>query len=217
MICVSIRIGLVDKEIVRQGISALLNKRDDIKVVGQGNCMEDAFHICNVCSPDILITDFIEPETLSLSLLAKLHEMFPKTKLFVLTTQDKSHLIQDSLQAGVLGYWFKNASLDQLINAIHTIHLEQVSLAPEARHALLTILSAPHELGYDLTSREWEVLSLMSKGHNNSKIAYALCISPFTVKNHVSKILSKLGVANRVEAATLVLENKLLLPYMDNK
>jgi DNA-binding NarL/FixJ family response regulator len=211
MIDVSIRIGLVDKEeIVRQGISALLNQRDDMQVVGQGNCMEDAFHICNALSPDILITDFTEPETLSFSLLEKLHETFPKTKLFVLTTQDNSHLIEESLQAGVLGYWFKNISLEQLINAIHSIYREQVSLAPEARYARLTILSAPHERGYDLTCREWEVLNLMSKGYNNPEIAYALCISCPTVKNHVSKILSKLGVANRVEAATLVLGNKLL-------
>jgi len=207
----NIRIGLVDnQEIVRQGLGSLLNAHENIEVVGQGNCLEDARYICDVHKPNILITDFVENyEDKGIQLFAQLREEFPQTKLFILTALNESGLINEALRIGVLGYWFKDASLDELVNAIYNVDRNQPSLAPDALRALLHTLIAPPELGYDLTEREREVLNWIVKGYTNRQIAHALYISYSTVKNHVSKVLSKLEVSNRVEAATIAVENKL--------
>lgn len=207
----SIRIGLVDnQEIVRQGLGSLLNAHENIEVVGQGNSLEDARYICDVHKPSILITDFVENyEDKGIQLFAQLREEFPQTKLFILTALNESSLINEALRIGVLGYWFKDASLDELVNAIYNVDRNQPSLAPDALRALLHNLIAPPELGYDLTEREREVLNWIVKGYTNRQIAHALYISYSTVKNHVSKVLSKLEVSNRVEAATIAVENKL--------
>ena len=207
----NIRIGLVDnQEIVRQGLGSLLNAHENIEVVGQGNSLEDARYICDVHKPNILITDFVEHyEDKGIQLFAQLREEFPNTKLFILTALNESGLINEALRIGVLGYWFKDASLDELVNAIYNVDRNQPSLAPDALRALLHTLIAPPELGYDLTEREREVLNWIVKGYTNRQIAHALYISYSTVKNHVSKVLSKLEVSNRVEAATIAVENKL--------
>ena len=206
-----IRIGLVDnQEIVRQGLGSLLNACENIEIVGQGICLEDARYICDVHKPDILITDFLEGcEDRGIQRFAQLREEFPTTKLFILTALNDSVLINEALRIGVLGYWFKDASLDDLVNAIYNVDRDQPSLAPDALRALLHALIAPPELGYDLTEREREVLNWIAKGYTNRQIAHALFISYSTVKNHVSKVLSKLEVSSRVEAATIAVENRL--------
>lgn len=205
-----IRIGLVDdQEIVRQGLSSILDKYEDIEVVGQGNSVEDARYICDIYHPDILITDWFEAQEDGCQQLARLREEFPSIKLIILTTHNNCHLINEALRIGVLGYWFKNASIDELVNAIRNAHRNQPTLAPDALHSLVHNLVAPPEVGYDLTQREREVLNWMVKGYTNRQIAHALYISYSTVKNHVSKVLSKLEVSNRVEAATIAVENKL--------
>jgi DNA-binding NarL/FixJ family response regulator len=207
----TIRIGLIDnQEIVRQGLSSLLNSYEDIEVIGQGNCFEDARYICDVHKPHILITDFLgDSVDKGIQLFTQLREEYPEIKLFILTTINDSELINEALRIGVLGYWFKDASLEELVNAINNVHRSQPSLAPDALRSLLHTLLAPPELGYDLTEREREVLNWIAKGYTNRQIAHALFISYSTVKNHVSKVLSKLEVSNRVEAATIAVENKL--------
>jgi NarL family two-component system response regulator LiaR len=205
-----IRIGLIDnQEIVRQGLSSLLDKYEDIEVVGQGNNLEDARYICDMYAPEILITDWFELPDEGFHKLGKLREEFPTTKLLILTTHNNCHLINEALRIGVLGYWFKSASIEELVNAIRNVHSNQPTLAPDALHALVHNLVTPPEPGYDLTQREREVLNWMVKGYTNRQIAHALYISYSTVKNHVSKVLSKLEVSNRVEAATIAVENKL--------
>jgi DNA-binding NarL/FixJ family response regulator len=205
-----VRLALVDnQEILRQGLSSLLAKFDEFEIVGQGSSFEDARYICEVYHPHILITDVFGTEDDGITMLGQLHEEFPDIKLIILTTLNTSDMINEALRIGVLGYWFKDASLDELVNAIYNVNRNQPSLAPDALRSLLHNLVSPPSVGFDLTQREREVLNWVVKGYTNRQIAHSLHISYSTVKNHVSKVLSKLAVTNRVEAATIAVENKL--------
>jgi DNA-binding NarL/FixJ family response regulator len=206
-----IKIGLVDpQEVVCKGLGALLNNYEDFTVVGQGHDMESARYICAKYNPQVLITDFLAEGLEGINLLAKLHEEFPEVRLFVLTAQSNKPCIDQTLKIGVLGYWFKNARIGDLVNAIRCVKDNQPSLAPDVLRSIIRTMVAPPEVGRDLTNREYEVLSWMVKGFNNREIANELSISYSTVKNHVSKVLSKLEVSNRVEAVTIALENQLV-------
>ena len=206
-----IKIGLVDpQEVVCKGLGALLSEYEDFTVVGQGQDMESARYICSKYKPHLLITDFLDEGIEGINLLSKLHDEFPEVKLFVLTAHSDKPQIDQTLKIGVLGYWFKNARVGDLVNAIRTVKDNQPSLAPDVLRSIIRTMVAPPEVGRDLTHREQEVLSWMVKGFNNREIANELSISYSTVKNHVSKVLSKLEVSNRVEAVTTALENELI-------
>ena len=120
-------------------------------------------------------------------------------------------LVEGALQAGAIGFLFKDVSIDQLADAIRAAKVGKATLAPEATEALLDAVTQPAPPGQDLTPRELDVLALMVEGLNNPEIAERLGVSRSTVKTHVSNILSKLGVASRLEAVTLALQHKLLV------
>lgn len=205
------RIGIVDpQEVVREGLSVLLNSYEDFSVVGQGKDIASARHLCSVHNPDLLITDFFDEGKICIDPLRKLQEEFPWIQLFILTNQRDKQIINEALKIGILGYWFKHASIGDLVKAIRSVRDNQPSLAPEVLRSILHTMVGPHQVGYDLTEREQEVLGWLVQGLSNREIADALFISYSTVKNHVSKILSKLEVSNRVEAVTLALENNLV-------
>lgn len=209
------RIGIVDpQEVVREGLSVLLDGYEDFSVVGQGKDIASARHLCSVHNPHLLITDFFELDKACIEPLRKLQEEFPQIQLFILTNEQNKQVINDALKIGVLGYWFKHASVGDLVKAIRSVRDNQPSLAPEVLRSILHTMAGPRQVGYDLTEREQEVLSWLVQGLSNREIADVLYISYSTVKNHVSKILSKLEVSNRVEAVTLALENNLVEPMV---
>jgi NarL family two-component system response regulator LiaR len=124
-----------------------------------------------------------------------------------LTSFDSQDLVQRALQAGAVGYLLKNASADELANAIRAAQIGKRTLAPEAADALVHFMNQKPTPGHDLTDREREVLAHMSEGLNNNEIAEQLYLSVSTIKFHVSAILSKLGVTNRVEAVALAVQH----------
>ena len=134
----------------------------------------------------------------------------PDTKVIALTSYKEDDLMQKTLQAGAIGYLFKNVSAEELVGAIHNAREGKPSLAPEAAQALIHAVTQPQQVGFDLTDRERQVLVLMAKGQNNPQIADHLVISRSTVKFHVSSILSKLGVTSRTEAVALALQHHLV-------
>ncbi len=207
------RIGIVDpQEVVREGLSVLLNSYEDFSVVGQGKDIASARYLCSVHNPDLLITDFFDEGKAGIDALRKLQEEFPRIQLFILTNQRDKQIINEALKIGVLGYWLKCTSLGELVKAIRSVRDNQPSLAPEVLRSILHIMVRPRPVGYDLTEREQEVLGCLVQGLSNQEIAKVLYISCSTVKNHVSKILSKLEASNRVEAVILALENNLVEP-----
>lgn len=121
--------------------------------------------------------------------------------------------MQDALAAGAISYLLKNVSGEDLAAAIRDAHAGRATLAQEAVQALIQPVPAPAPaVGFDLTTREREVLALLIKGLNNSEIANRLSVSHATAKAHVSNILSKLGVSNRAEAVAVALQQKLVNP-----
>ncbi|MGB7340294.1 MAG: response regulator transcription factor [Phototrophicaceae bacterium] len=206
-----IKIGIIDpQEVVREGLSVLLNSYEDLCVIGKGKDLYSARHLCFMYNPDILIIDFFCEDLISIEPLKQLQTEFPNVRLFILTNQCNKQIIDESLKLGILAYWLKNVSLGDLTKALRLVRKNQHSLAPEV---LLTLLKSSYKTSvesYNLTNREQEVLSYLTQGMSNLEIADVLFISSSTVKNHVSSILSKMRVSNRVEAVALAFKNDLV-------
>jgi two-component system, NarL family, response regulator LiaR len=127
-----------------------------------------------------------------------------------LTSFNDEDNVQQALQAGAISYLMKNVSIDELANAVKKAAQGVPTLSPEATRSLINASTRPPQLGYNLTSRELEVLALMAQGLNNREIGEKLFISAATVKNHVSNILDKLGTTSRTQAVALAVENKMV-------
>ncbi len=207
-----IRVLVVDDHaMVRSGLTAFLLIHDDLALVGEAGSGEEAIRQAAELQPDVILMDVMMPDMNGAQAAAIIRQQHPQIQIVALTSFKDDDLMRAMLNAGVLGFLFKNASADELAAAIKAAHAGKATLAPEAQQALIHALaeSRTPAFGADLTEREREVLKLMVKGMNNPDIADALVISRSTVKFHVSSILSKLGVASRTEAVALAVEHHL--------
>jgi NarL family two-component system response regulator LiaR len=205
-----IRIVLVDDhDMVRSGLEIMLEVYDDLELVGNASRGEDAIRLVSEVRPDVVLMDLIMPEMSGVEATQKLREICPETRIIALTSFKEKDLVQEALKAGAIGYLLKNVSIQELADAIRAAHAGRSTLAPEATRVLIEAATQPLMPGHDLTEREREVLKLIVEGLNNREIAMHLMISRSTVKNHVSSVLSKLGVNSRTAAATLAVQNNL--------
>jgi NarL family two-component system response regulator LiaR len=206
-----IRVVIVDDhDIVRSGLAVLLDTFDDLELVGDASGGEDAIGMCRELRPDVLLMDLMMPGTNGVMAIDAIHRENPEIQIIALTNFKDEKLVHGALQAGAISYLLKNVSIDELADAIRAAYIGKATLAPEAVQALVSTATRPPDPGHDLTSREREVLTLIVSGMNNREIAEALTISRSTVKNHVSSILSKLGISNRAEAVVLALQYNLV-------
>jgi two-component system, NarL family, response regulator LiaR len=202
-----IRVLIVDDHMMlRKGLAVFLMSYPDLKLVGEAANGEEARIRCAELRPDIVLMDLMMPIMDGVTATQHICADYPETRVIVLTSFGEEMMIKDALAAGATGYLFKKISADDLAKAIRAAKDGFSTFAPEVTKILIQSLTQPHSPFEDLTSRERDVLALMVKGMGNNEIANALVISRSTTKSHVSKIISKLGVATRIEVIAMVLE-----------
>ncbi|WP_266169443.1 response regulator [Dyella subtropica] len=201
-----------DQNLVRQGVRSLLDLAEDIRVVAE--CADGAQAVQDIprVKPDVVLLDLRMPNMSGLEVLQTLSARNELPPTVILTTFDDDQLVLQGLKAGARGYLLKDVSLEQLVEAVRTVAAGGSLVAPMVTQRLLagvgrmqnqfTSLEQPDPL----TERETEILRLLSGGYSNKEIANSLKVAEGTVKNHVSNILSKLGVRDRTRAVLKALE-----------
>jgi NarL family two-component system response regulator LiaR len=182
---------------------------DDMELVAEAGSGEEALRLCDEMHPDVILMDMVMPGIDGADATRIIRERHPGIQVLALTSFQEGDLVQKALQAGAIGYLLKDVPIDELAEAIRSAHAGRSTLAPAAAQALVEATKQQHELGHDLTERQRQVLALIAEGQSNAEIADRLVISLATVRYHVSNILSKLGAANRAEAAALAIKHRL--------
>ncbi|MEO6689041.1 MAG: response regulator transcription factor [Dokdonella sp.] len=208
-----IEVCLVDDQtLVRQGIRSLLELSDSIRVIGEAGDGIQAMETIPRIRPDVVLLDMRMPGMSGLDVLNALAAKNELPPTIILTTFDDDQLVLAGLKAGARGYLLKDVSLDQLVDAVKTVAAGGSLVAPVVTQRLLSGLERMHneftslDRPDPLTERETEILRLMAGGYSNKEIANSLGVAEGTVKNHVSNILSKLGVRDRTRAVLKAFE-----------
>lgn len=212
-----IRVVVVDDHtLMRSGIRGLLEFTDDIRVVAEAGDGEEALAVIAKTAPDLVLLDVRLPKRSGLSVVEALASQGRLPPTLLLTTFDDDAALLEGIRAGARGFLLKDVSLDRLVDAIRRVVAGKSYFRPRLTERVLAAArNMPLEFGSlnppcPLTLREIEVLALVAGGCTNSEIADSLKMSEGTVKNHVSSILSKLGVRDRVQAVLKGLEIGLL-------
>jgi NarL family two-component system response regulator LiaR len=206
-----IRVLIVDDhEMVRTGLSAFLKTHKDLEMVGEAGNGEEAVALCKQLCPDVALMDMVMPGMDGPAAIRAIRRLCPQTRIIALTSFKEQDLVSQAIDAGALGFLYKNVSSLDLAKAIRAAAVNQPTMDSEALQALMRTRAPSARLGHDLTDRERDVLALMVRGLNNVEIANHLVVSRSTVKAHVSNILAKLGVTSRTEAVAIAVEHKLV-------
>ena len=195
-----------DHPIVRDGMKNMLLVFDDLEFAGEAENGRAALAALNEIMPDVILMDIAMPEMGGIPTTRAILKQSPQVKIIMLTSYPDDELIQESLEAGALGFLLKNSSIDSIASAIRSVYEGQPYLAPEVMKALIRIKTGPVKPGADLSQREQEVLGLIVEGLSNEEIAERLVISPATARHHVSACIQKLGASNRAQASAMAVK-----------
>jgi DNA-binding NarL/FixJ family response regulator len=206
-----IRVFLLDDhEVVRRGVHDLLHDEPDITVVGEAATAEQALVRVPALRPDVAVLDVRLPDGDGVTVCRELRSRLPELACLMLTSFDDEEALLDSIMAGASGYVLKQIQGSDLVSAVRTVARGQSLLDPSATAKLMARLRGgqePEEKEPDalpgLTDREREILALIGEGLTNRQIGQRLYLAEKTVKNHISRLLAKLGVERRVQAAVI--------------
>jgi DNA-binding NarL/FixJ family response regulator len=204
-----------DHAVVREGLRAFLELQDGLEVVGEAADGEEAIAAARRLRPNVILMDLLMPRLDGVGAMQALRRSAPASRVIVLTSFLDDDRLLAAVRAGAAGYLLKDAEPAELARAIRTAHAGQALIAPAAAERLVRAISddagPPPGLGHEgLTRREHEVLELIARGYANKRIALELGISEKTVKAHVGRVLAKLGVADRTQAALRALRDGLV-------
>lgn len=201
-----------DHIIVREGTKKLLESQPDFEVVGEAGDGEEAIELAKQFHPEVVIMDIAMPKLSGIEATKQIKALYPSTAVLVLTGYDYDEYVFALIEAGAAGYLLKEASGDELVNAIRLVKAGEPVLHPKIIRKILDHFRAPLEepaeivTAEPLTEREMEVLKLAAKGMSNMEIADALCLSVRTIQAHLRSIFNKLGVGSRSEAIVYALK-----------
>ncbi|CAN5144700.1 response regulator transcription factor [soil metagenome] len=203
-----LRVLLVDDhDLFRSGLVNLLSEHG-LHVVGEAENGDVALRLVRELAPDVVIMDLNMPGPSGVDVIRQITSIAPLTRVVVLTISADDSDVINAVMGGACGYLLKDSSVDQLIAGIHSAAAGESLISPQIAAKMLQILRAQRSsvdaaetIRAELSEREIEVLKLIANGNDNAEIARALFISPKTVKNHISNILMKLQMENRIQAA----------------
>ncbi len=197
-----------DHPLVRKGLRALLVEFDDIELVGEAVDGREAVALFSKFKPDIILMDLVMPKMDGIEATRVITGEHPDARILVLTSFINDEYLFPAIKAGALGYLLKEADPKELIQSIHQIYLGRPSLDPSIARKVLMELGSPRAekpAMDELTEREIEVLTLLAEGLENNQIAKRLSVADVTVRTHISHILDKLHLSNRVQATLYAL------------
>ncbi len=201
-----------DHPIVRDGLRTLINTEPGMELVGEAINGADAVEKARRLQPDVILMDLVMPVKDGIQAITEIKQFLPKVPILVLTSFSDEDKVFPAIRAGAMGYLLKDASPEQLLQAIYNVHKGEASLHPSIALQLIREINQPSNLPLiedPLTDRELEVLRLVAQGLTNQEIAERLVRSEWTVRTHVRNILSKLHLANRTQAALYALREGL--------
>jgi DNA-binding NarL/FixJ family response regulator len=205
---ISVRVLLVDDhDLFRTGLRNLLEERD-VQIAGEASTGEEAVRLVRESAPDVVVMDLHMPGISGIEAIKQIAAIAPLTRVLVLTISDHDEDVLHAILAGACGYLLKDSSVDDLIRGIEAAAVGESLVSPAIAGKVLqqvraTAISPEVADGVraELSQRELDVLKLIASGSDNAMIAAQLHISPKTVKNHISNILMKLQIENRIQAA----------------
>lgn len=216
-----IRVALADDQaLVRTGLRMILEAEGDIEIVGEAVDGNGAIAISATEHPDVLLMDIRMPGLDGIEALRRISAMMPNEgpRIIMLTTFDPDDYIYDALAAGASGFLLKDAPAEELLTAVRVVAAGEAVLAPSITNRLIQqiktrpIRTTEAQVLESLTDREREVLRLIAKGDTNQEIAEQLFVGETTVKTHVSHVLRKLGLRDRVQAVVVAYECGFVVP-----
>jgi two-component system NarL family response regulator len=194
-----------DHEIVREGLKAILDRQEDISVVGEAANGKEAVDCFRRCQPDIILMDLRMPGEGGLAAIQAIRKEAPGVHIIVLTTYDGDENIYRAITSGAKSYLLKTAPQEQILETIRAVNARLPCLPSDVASQLAVHLSAPR-----LTPREHEVLGWIAQGKSNQEIGDLLFICEGTVKAHINNILNKLEVSDRTQAALSAIKRGLI-------
>lgn len=219
----SIRVAIVDdQQLVRHGLSYIINSQEDMEVVGEAGTGHEAVLLAKNAHPHVLLMDIQMPEYSGIDATRDIMAALPDSKIVILTTFDSEEYLYDGIRLGAVGYLLKDAAPDELIDAVRAAYrgeaIFRTSLAAKMINQAVRTSgdfsgngSRNHEdMAEPFTAREHEVLQQMAYGLRNEEIAEKLFISSSTVKTHVHRILQKFGVDDRTQAVVYAIRNSIV-------
>ncbi|WP_338693136.1 response regulator transcription factor [Streptomyces sp. Q6] len=210
-----IRVFLLDDhEVVRRGVHDLLEDQEDISVVGEAATIAQALARVPALRPDVAVLDVRLPDGDGVTVCRQLRSDLPDLACLMLTSFDDEEALLDSIMAGASGYVLKQIQGSDLVNAVRTVATGQSLLDATATAQLMARLRGEHAKAAEpdalegLTPREREILGLIGEGLTNRQIGRRLYLAEKTVKNHISRLLAKLGVERRIQAAVIATQTQ---------
>jgi DNA-binding NarL/FixJ family response regulator len=212
------RVLLVDDhDLFRTGLRNLLEEQGDVDIVGECDNGTDALRGVRELAPDVVVMDLNMPGISGVEATRQISMVAPLTRVLVLTISDQDSDVMDAIIAGACGYLLKDASIAELVQGIQAAAVGESRVSPTIASKVLQRVRASSSSQRDadmirseLSDREIEVLKLIANGKDNAMIAGELHISPKTVKNHISNILMKLQIENRIQAAVYAVRSGLV-------